>query len=238
MVQYRYQYMKKNFLYKKRVLIVSPHPDDEAISCGGLIMLAKQQKAIVYVLYVAVGESRQFLTGKTSANTRIPEINKASKYGNFKYKIIFQGKEFMRLDSLPQKELIEAIEDTLEKFKPDLVCIPYRFSFDQDHRAVAAACITATRPIPKNLRHQPAIIVEAEEPYSWTTSNIFHPNLYFDISDVFEEKIKLLKCHITQVRKDPFPRSPENLKRLAGIRGSEISTKYAESYNLLRGQLL
>ncbi|MFH1833024.1 MAG: PIG-L deacetylase family protein [Candidatus Levyibacteriota bacterium] len=225
-------------LKNKKILIISTHPDDEAICFGGLIMLAKKEKAKVHVVYMAVGQSRQFLTKQTTEYKRIPEMKAASKYGNFTYTLVFTGQAFMRLDSIPQKELIEKIEDESEKFKPDIVGIPFRSSFDQDHRATALACITAFRPLPNTLRHQPSIIFEAEEPYSWSTDENFKPNLYLDISDVFEEKIELLKLHNSQVRSDPFPRSPENLRRIAGIRGCEISTTYAESYNLLRGQLL
>lgn len=222
----------------KKILIISPHPDDEAIGCGGLIMLAKQEGASVFVHYISVGTSRQFLTGKTTAKERILEIKEAAKFANFKYKISFQENEFMKLDSLPQKEIIEKIEDANEEFKPDIVCIPFRRSFDQDHRAVSLACITAFRPIPSTLRHQPKIILEYEEPYSWSESEPFKPNFYFDLSSVFKQKIALLKCHKTQIRKDPFPRSPQNLERLAGIRGCEIGTRFAEAYNLLKGQLL
>src|SRR3989338_3723617 len=202
-------------LNDKKVLIVAPHPDDEAICCGGLIMLAKEKGAKVFVLYMAVGASRQFLTGKTTNKERLPEIKKAASFGNFDYKIGFDGDEFMRLDSLPQKSLIEIIEDVSHGFKPDIVTIPFSGSFDQDHRAVSTACLTAFRPLPKQLRHQPKVILESEEPYSWTVNTTFLPNFYFDISDLLEAKLKLLTCHQTQVRQDPFPRSPDNLKRLA-----------------------
>lgn len=225
-------------LKDKKILIIAPHPDDEAICSGGLIMLAKNNGAIVHVLFMTIGTSRQFSAVETSANIRIPEAKKAAKYGNFSYKIAYEGKEFMRLDTVPQKDIIEIIEDTSHSFKPDIVCVPNRYSFDQDHRAVSLACITAFRPLPQSFRHQAKIILECEEPYTWTTEESFKPNFYFDISNVMGEKISLLKCHKTQLRHDPFPRSPENLRRLAGMRGCDISVEYAEGYNLLKGQFV
>lgn len=220
---------------KKSILIVAPHPDDESICNGGLIMMAKKQKAKVFVLFMAIGYSRQFLTGKTNTTERVKEIKKAAKFGNYSWAIAFKGKPFMRLDSLPQKDLIEKIEDVTQKIKPDIVCIPSRESFDQDHRATSLACITAFRPLPASLKHQPTVILESEEPYTWSASSIHTPvNFYVDISDCFQEKITLLSCHKTQLRNDPFPRSPENLERLAGMRGCDIGKKYAEGYHLLR----
>lgn len=222
----------------KRILMIAPHPDDEAICCGGLIMLAKKADARVFVMYGSVGTSRQLVTGKTDPVSRLDEAKKASEYGGFAYSIMFQGEEFMKLDTIAQKDLIEAIEDKINELKPDIVCVPFRNSFDQDHRALFSASITALRPTPRNLRHQPDMIIECEEPYSWNNlGQSFTPNLYFDITKVFDQKIKLLKCHATQMRDDPFPRSPQNLERLAGIRGAEIGVKYAEGYNLLKASL-
>ncbi|HSD98645.1 MAG TPA: PIG-L deacetylase family protein [Patescibacteria group bacterium] len=224
---------------KKSILIIAPHPDDEAICCGGLIMQAKKQNAKIFVLFMAIGYSRQFLTGSTNSTTRIKEIKKAAKMGNYSWSIAFKGKPFMRLDSLPQKDIIEKIEDIAQKVKPDIVCIPQRDSFDQDHRAVSQACITAFRPLPSDLKHQPTVVLEAEEPYTWSTSSANTPiNFYVDVSDCFQEKITLLACHKTQLREDPFPRSPQNLERLAGIRGCDVGKKYAEGYRLLRSVIL
>lgn len=218
-------------LKDKRILIVSPHIDDEAICSGGLIMKAKEEGATVFVIYMAIGESRQFMNGKTRAKDRVAEAQKASKYGNFEYMMITE--QSTKLDTVPQKTLIEAIENTTRRFKPDIVVIPYRNSFNQDHRATASAAITAFRPIPKDLHHQPEMILEMEEPYTWPVPS--SPNLYVEIS--IEDKLALYNYHLTQIPEDPFPRSRENLTRLAGFRGCEIGVKYAEGYNLLKGQL-
>ncbi len=222
-------------LKNKRILIIAPHADDEAICSGGLIMRAKEEGATVFVLYIAIGNSRQLITGETSIDERLPEITKASKLGNFEYKIIFKGDEHLKLDTIAQKTLIDVIEDATTEFKPDIVVIPNRTSFNQDHRAVGQACMTAFRPLPKDLHHQPEMILEMEEPYTWTEA--FKPNLYINISDLFAHKIALYNCHSSQVPKDPFPRSIENLTRLAGMRGAEISCRYAEGYKLLKGIL-
>ena len=219
-------------LKDKKILIISPHPDDEAICAGGLIMRAKKEKAEVFVVYMAMGTSRQFHNGQTLEKDRISEAQKASEVGGFKYKVGFYDVS-TKVDSLMQKQLIEKIEDTNFEFKADIVIIPNRNSYNQDHRAVAWASITAFRPT--SLRPRPQIILEMEEPQIWPYAT--NVNFYVDISDVFEQKIELYKCHKTQVMDDPSPRSIENLERIAGLRGSDIGVQYAESFNLLRGQL-
>lgn len=221
-------------LKSKRILVISSHPDDEAICSGGLIMRAKKEQASVFVLYMATGSSRQFVNGQTLESDRISEAKNAAKYGGFEYRIAFNNIS-TKVDTLPQKYLIEAIEDTVREFKPEIVVTPYRNSYSQDHRAVAQACISAFRPIPESLHPQPKMILEIEEPTTWPTPST--PNFYVDISGVMNEKLELYKCHKSQVTQDPQYRSCENLTRLAGFRGSEIGVKYAEAYNLLKGQL-
>ena len=221
-------------LKNKKILIISSHPDDEAICSGGLIMLAKKRGWEVFVLYMATGTSRQFVNGETLESQRTDEAYSASEYGGFELDIAFTNIS-TKIDTIPQKELIEYIENVTKDFKPEIVVIPYRNSYSQDHRAVAEACISAFRPIPESIHPQPKMILEIEEPTSWPTPST--PNFYVDITDVMDEKIELYKCHKSQFTKDPQYRSPENLRRLAGFRGSEIGVKYAEAYNLLKGQL-
>lgn len=222
-------------LKDKNILIISSHPDDEAICSGGLIMKAKKEEASVFVLYMATGGSRQFTNGRTYEEDRINEAKNASQYGNFAYQIGFKGTS-TKLDLVSQKELIETIENIVKDFKPEIVVIPYRNSYSQDHRAVAEASIAAFRPMPEYLHPQPKMILEIEEATRWPVAS--NPNFYIDISDVMDEKIELYKCHTTQFVEEPHPRSFDNLRRLAGLRGSEIGVQYAEAYTLLRGQLL
>lgn len=221
-------------LKDKRILIVAPHPDDESICCGGLVMKAKKEGARVFVMYISTGTSRQFQNGETTENERINEARNAANYGQFEYEIDFEGTS-TKVDMLAQKDIIECIEDRTQDFKPDIVVIPNQDSYSQDHRAVATACISAFRPIPQDLHHQSKMILEMEEACSWPKS--FTPNFYVDITGLFAEKIHLYSCHSSQVTKDPQYRSPENLERLAGYRGSEIGVIYAEAYKLLKGQL-
>lgn len=222
-------------LNNKKILIISPHPDDEIIGCGGLIAHNKIIKSKTSVLYITVGSSRQLVTGKTDFETRNSEIKNVSEYGNFDYKILFKDKYFVELDTLPQKKLIDLIEDYIDEKKPDLVFIPLGDSYNQDHRATFNASITALRPAPISVRHMVKNVFVYEEPYNWSLNNSFKPNFYLNTEEVEDEKIKLMKLHLTQDRDFPFARSKENLIARMRIRGSECGLKSAEAYQLLRG---
>lgn len=226
-----------------RLLVISPHPDDEALGVGGLIGKCKKERATIFILYMSVGSSRQLVTSQTKQDTRMQEIDEVKKLTNAQIAIAFLGDAFTRLDTLAQKDLIEKIEDTIESFKPTLVVIPSASSYNQDHRAVFDACMTALRPVPKSVRHFVPHVLEYFEPYIWSTREPKQPNVYLDLSEQYkgasllDYKITLYKCHATQVREDPFPRSPENLIRLAHIYGKEIGVSIAEAYHLIRAEL-
>ena len=224
-------------LKDKKILIISPHPDDEVICCGGLIEKAKREGAEVFLFYICFGKSRQLVTGSTDPETRLKETEQVAQAGNFKYKILFKGdgNEWLRLDTIAQVDIINPIEDVIQEIKPDIICIPPGTSYDQDHRAVHKACITALRPIPQNIRHFVPIILMYEEPYTWVVGNLEKKNFYIDTSGFEEKKAELMKLHASQNREDPFPRSGENLIRYMRIRGSEIGVRSAEAYTLLRG---
>lgn len=223
-------------LKDKRILIISPHPDDEIIGCGGLIEKAKQDNCKVFIFYMCVGKCRQLVTGSTDEDTRLKELEKVAKQGNFNYKIRFIGKEFVRLDTVAQKDLIDPIEDVIEEFKPDIVLIPSPESYDQDHRATYTACITALRPVPRQIRHFVPTVLVYEEPYTWTTGRVFKPNFYLDTTGVEEKKVALMRLYKSQDRKFPFSRSGENIVCHMKIRGCEVGLQSAEAYYVLRSE--
>lgn len=64
--------------------------------------------------------------------------------------------------------------------------------------------------------------------------NPFLPNYFVDITDFMEQKIEAAKIYDTELGETPFPRSVENIKALATIRGAAAGVKYAESFRLIK----
>lgn len=226
-----------------RLLVISPHPDDEALGVGGLIGKCKKENGDVMIVYISIGESRQLVTKKTEKLTRSNEIKNVEKFARVKTKTIFTQDEFCRLDAIAQKEIIEPIEDIVDTYKPNIIAIPSSSSYNQDHRAVFNACITALRPVPKKIRHFTPVVLEYFEPYFWSARDIKLPNVFLNLAEKYKGgslldfKIKLYQCHSTQVREDPFPRSIENVTHIAHTFGKEIGVSVAEAYSLIRFEI-
>ena len=62
----------------------------------------------------------------------------------------------------------------------------------------------------------------------------FNPNIYIDIDEFIETKIKLFSIYKSQVKAYPHPRSKEGLKILAKKRGLDVCLRHAEAFELIR----
>ena len=70
--------------------------------------------------------------------------------------------------------------------------------------------------------------------WNYTYREPFRPNVFFDVSDTIEAKIRGMACYTSETASYPHPRSPEALRALASYRGSSVGFKMAEGFMLLR----
>jgi len=226
--------------HETRLLVVSPHADDEAIGAGGLIGKVKKEGGAVLVVYMGVGDSRQLVTGKTCCGDRLAEMETAKKFAGIDTHVMYVRKDHVTLDIIPQKEMVEKLDDIIEEFRPDIMALPASSSYNQDHRATFEVCVAALRPTPRGARHYVDHVLEYFEPYCWGARPMKTPNAYLDLAQPYGEgnlldfKLALYECHATQVREEPFARSILNLERWARIYGKEAGVDLAEAYHLLR----
>jgi LmbE family N-acetylglucosaminyl deacetylase len=230
-------------LKNKRILILSPHPDDEVFGCGGLIARAKDEGSEIYVLYFTIGTTKDFSKkGETTYEARLKELKAATKMlGLNGYRIALPEDCHLRLDTVPQRTLINEIERgekiSLEALKPDILLLPIEDDYNQDHRAIYEAAITATRPSSKKHKHFQPIVLTYELPYATWGINTTQlpPNVYIELSkDDLGRKIDALKCYKSQLKANDAPLSVHGVKSLATLRGVQCGSLYAEAYTAKR----
>jgi len=204
-------------------LIISPHPDDEVLGCGGIISSIKD-KGKLHILYIT---NFHPLFAKEEYNKE--RLNLISYLGCNEDVLIQTESLTNKLDTYPISCLINSLEEKINKIKPTniFVCFP---SYNQDHRIVFDALITATRPHDRN--HFVKNIFVYEQPETLHTQRLngqFTPNFFAEID--IEKKIELYKFYNTQQRGH---RDSETLRALARLRGSYIAKPYAESFQTIR----
>lgn len=189
---------------KDRILVVSPHPDDESIGCGGLIALYHDQ---VDVLLVTDGYNAA-LDNRDASQLRQKEFIAAMETA--------QVHSYSMLH-IPEHEILH----NREKFREvdfsqyTHVFVPNRHEEHRDHVAVFK---TVKSRVGKHTR-----LYEYEV---WTT--IRKPNVLLDIAQVQEQKQDMILCHASQIKELDYCALAAGLN---AYRGLTHGLKYAESYD-------
>ena len=240
-----------DFLAQQRLLVISPHADDETYGCAGTIARIKSLGGEVYVVLASVGDLLHFAGANdretrkfVSYDTRLREFETVMKYLKVDdWDVLFTDREtHLALDTIPRKSLVRRLEYdgklSIANVEPTMVMIP-AISYNQDHEALFRACLTATRPgVPEKRHTVPWVLAYDNTSLFWSHENErFHPTVYIDISSFLTVKVEALRMHASQVRHELYHGSPESLELATRLRGREVSIEAAEGFRLLRGVL-
>jgi len=217
-----------------KVIVVSPHPDDETLGCGGTIIKYKAHGDKVYWLIMTNILTKEGYSAR-EVRTRQKEIDAvAHAYGfDYIFKLDFPT---TKLDTIPKRQLIKAVGSVIEKVKPKIVYLPNRNDVHSDHRItfdVVSPSIKSFRCpfVKKVMMYEVVSETEFTPPLR---NSVFVPNSFSDISKYFDKKISIMKMYKSEVGKHPFPRSLKNIKAIATFRGATAGCKYAEGFMVLK----
>jgi LmbE family N-acetylglucosaminyl deacetylase len=233
-----------DFLARQRLLVITPHADDETYGCAGTMARIKALGGEVYVVLATAGDVAHFDDGDTrlvTHETRLREfasVMQLLKVDDWDL-LITDPTAHLALDAKPRKELVGLLESdgklAIDRIRPTMVMIP-AISYNQDHEALFRACITATRPAVRGQRHfVPMVLSYDNTSLFWSFGrDRFHPTWYVDISEYLDVKIEAMRLHASQVRPPVYHGSPESLELATLLRGREVSVEAAEGFEVHR----
>jgi LmbE family N-acetylglucosaminyl deacetylase len=162
------------------ILALGAHPDDIELGCGGLLLKAVKQGHNVYMYTLTHGSH------SGDPVQRVIELKKAAKTIGARILFIDNFEDTkLQLNS----DLINHIESVINHVNADIVYTHSKSDNHHDHRAIAEATIEAGRHIPNILA------------YEMPVTKDFRPQVYYDISDVIDEKIRLINIFLSQQNK-------------------------------------
>ncbi len=220
-----------------RILVVAAHPDDEVLGCGGTIARLVKEGYEAYTLILGEGiTSRDKIRNRKKREKDINklknQIRKANKILGVKEVLSFDFPD-NRFDSVDFLDIVKVIEEVKNELKPELVFTHSKSDMNIDHRITYMAVITSTRPM-QNESVRTIYSFEVLSSTEWNYPLSFSPNVYFNIENTLDLKLKAMMEYKMELREYPHPRSIEGIRTKAMQRGMEVGFPYAEAFELVR----
>lgn len=165
---------------KLSILAIGSHPDDIELGCGGTLMKAARAGHDVYMYVLTKGGK----SGNPAERTR--ELFESA---------MFIGAKTLWVDNFEDTELtvgsevINHIEYFIHRADPDIILTHPPNDYHHDHRAVSECTIEAARNSQNVISYEIPVTKE------------FNPQLYYDISTVIEDKVRLIGIFSSQAGK-------------------------------------
>jgi len=220
----------------KKVLVIAPHADDEILGCGATIAKHIANGDEVFVLITTnahYGYPERY--SKEDIQKVRNEALSAHKFLGIK-RTYFTDFPAPKLDTFSSSEITDAFLPIFNEIKPDILYIPHGGDLHLDHTVIYRASLVAARPI-QEYSIMGIYVYETLSETNWSPlqgDQFFKPNLYINVTDYFEKKLKSMSFFTTQIKKFPNSRSLEALEALAKYRGSTVGVFYAEAFMIER----
>lgn len=203
----------------KKVLVLAPHTDDGEMGCGGTIAKLIEEGSEVYYAVFSICELS--VPEGFPKNILETEMKKATKVLGIKPSNLYIHRYGVRTFLKNRQEILEDLIKLKKSIQPNLVLMPSPKDIHQDHKTVAQEGIRAFRDT--NLLG-----------YEITRNNItINTQYFFKLQDHhIKKKIEALKCYNSQKFRSYF--NEEIIRSLAIVRGTQIDSKYAEVFEVIR----
>ena len=203
----------------KNVYVLSPHTDDGELGAGGTINRLIKSGSNVH--YFAFSIAQKSVPKKFKKNILKTEVLKAtSRLGIKKENVHVYNYEVRKLNYARQ-EILESLIEHKKELNPDLVLMPSLNDIHQDHKTISEEGLRAF----KNTTILGYELIWNNVKFN-TTSFVF-----LDKKNI-ESKYNALKEYNSQNIKNYM--SKDFIFSLAKIRGVQIGSKYAESFEVIR----
>ena len=200
-----------------RVLALAPHPDDETLGCGGVLIRHREQEDPVRVVFVtdgAAGDPSGYYSGGNYLELRRDEARRAGAILGV-HDLIFWNYPDGRLSEA--RDLAERLAVLFETYRPDIIYRPSTREIHPDHWALGMAAEEARR------HYSPAVGDFCYE--IWAT---VYPTNVIDISGVWERKQQAIEQYQSQLRYNNY------LHMIAGLNAYRTiylsSARYMEAF--------
>lgn len=215
-----------------KVLVVSPHADDETLGAGGSILKHKAEGDQVFWLNMCTlkenfGYALELVIERREQVEKICDAYSLDGYIDFEL-------EPACLDVYPRNELIKRMGQAMTRIAPDVVILPHRGDIHSDHRIafeVVMACTKVFRY--PSIKRIMSMEILSETDFA-DPAEVFCADYFVDISDYLEKKIEIMRIYSSELGTHPFPRNENSIRASALLHGITAGVEYAEAFHIIK----
>ncbi|MBM7585182.1 bacillithiol biosynthesis deacetylase BshB2 [Bacillus pakistanensis] len=185
---------------EKSVLVIFPHPDDEAFGVSGTISTHVKNDTPVTYACLTLGEMGRnlgnppFATRESLPLIRKKELEKAAQVMGIQ-DLRMMGYRDKTLEFENNEALANMVTELIEELDPSLIISFYPgYSVHPDHEATASAVVRAVRRLPKASRPKLHLVAFSKD----CEKDLGAPDIINNIQAVKDQKIETMKAHISQ----------------------------------------
>ena len=226
-------------MQSKKILVITPHPDDAESGAGGTIVKWSRQGADITLVVCTNGDkgtSDREIPSHKLAETRKGEQRKAATILGIS-KVIFL--EYPDQGLTDSSEFRKLLVKEIRINKPDVVITidPERkWIRHSDHFYTGRVTLDAVFPYARDHLAYPDLLDEGLEPhkvldiYLWGSDD---PNTFVDIDDTFDSKMDALYCHSSQMNRNKEEGMKRSRERFSE-HGPKVIAELAEPFKRLK----
>ncbi len=183
---------KEIFYKKSNVLVLAPHPDDEVIGCGGSIEILQDKKSKIQIIYMTNGvpkKKKNYLEEKLTRKKEAINLNNTKNYQT----PIFFDLETRKIELGYNNKILE-LKKIIGEFKPDIIFVPFLIDRVEDH-------VSTNKLLYSTLED---LYYDNCEIFSYQISNFIKLNSYVNITEVFSNKVQMMKFYKSVLKKTNY----------------------------------
>ncbi len=219
---------------KVRVLAVTAHPDDMEILCGGTLAKYAARGDDVTICHACNGNKGHVeIPPEKLVEIRWAEADKAARIIGARHASL----GIPDLGVAENPEVLAELASVIREVRPTVIFTHDPEDYMPDHsdlgRIVLKASFVATLPQEEGLRGKVYSVVPPVYFLDTIMGVGFVPEEYVDVTDHFDEKRRMLKCHKSQVewlRDHDGIDVVEDMTICSRYRGLQCGVKYAEAF--------
>ena len=218
---------------KQKILVISPHTDDELFGCGGTLLGLKENHSIKIVVMSCSDRYLRHLNRMVSKEEQWEEFKSCASMISNESPVAYPIHN--RLEEEHIYKAVGWLDNVIEEYNPTTILIPEP-SYHQEHQITYKLSIAACRPTYGKNSLENIMLYEIPT-NTWSgVESFYKPNVYVDISNFIDKKIEIFqKTYKIQYTKEKRNKLGEDgIVSHAKYRGIECGQNYSESFMTLK----